>query len=139
GGAHGPPAPANGGAPPPGPVDFRGRAPGGAGADALAQLALGTQLARSAAAGQPGAVLEALQLGATWRQIATALDTSPDRARTLLRDHADAQLRLHEGDHDAGAGLLGWDPAQRDTVRALTLLGDDEPADAVGTSAPGAT
>ncbi|WP_411124265.1 hypothetical protein [Streptomyces sp. x-19] len=121
------------------PEDFPGPVVRGDAGDALAQLALGTQLARSAAAGQPGAVLEALQLGATWRQIATALDTSPDRARALLRDHADAQLRLHEGDHDAGAGLLGWDPAQRDTVRALTLLGDDESADAVGASVPGAT
>ncbi|MFD8542364.1 hypothetical protein [Streptomyces sp. NPDC059649] len=121
------------------PAAYRGPEERGDAGDALAQLALGVRIARTVEQYRAETLHEALQLGATWRQIATALDLGTDEARGILRSHADGQLRLYESEHSGGAGLLGMSPEQHRAAMALTELGDDEPATAPASAAPAIT
>ncbi|KUF17367.1 hypothetical protein [Streptomyces silvensis] len=99
---------------------------GGAG-DALAVLALGESIRRDIAYERAHRVREALTLGATWAQIAAALDIAPDHARELLRQWAAGQHHLHEGDVRASRDRpLGLDADRYTAVLALCELGDDE-------------
>ncbi|GAB7035662.1 hypothetical protein AB0G35_15875 [Streptomyces sp. NPDC021749] len=117
------------------PAAYRGPEERGDAGDALAQLALGVRIARAVEQYRAETLHEALQLGATWSQIAAALDVGTDEARGILRSHANGQLRLYESEHSGGAGLLGMNPEQHRAAMALTDLGDDEPAPATASVA----
>ncbi|MET7944372.1 hypothetical protein [Streptomyces sp. NPDC005302] len=94
--------------------------------DALAVLALGEAMRRDIEAGRGSDVRIAAALGATWRQIADALDTTPAYARGLLRAWATGQRRLYSGDRARGETRpLGLDDEQYAAVLALCVTGDD--------------
>ncbi|MFF0361572.1 hypothetical protein [Streptomyces fungicidicus] len=57
----------------------------GTAGDALAGLALGEAVRRHVKHEHGTRVREALELGASWSEVAAALDVSPDDARALLR------------------------------------------------------
>ncbi|MGW2181298.1 hypothetical protein ACWCXX_25000 [Streptomyces sp. NPDC001732] len=95
--------------------------------DALAQLALGEAIRRTIENHRPGDIHQALTLGATWSEVATALDISPDEARDLLRDWSDGQHHLYAGDQERGEERpLGFSPARHAEVTALCERGDNE-------------
>lgn len=111
------------------PQDFPHPVERGTAADALAVIALRESIRRDMEHGRAVSVRQAVELGATWREVAEALDVSPDQARELLRNWAEIQHRLHEGDVAAGRSVvLGLDADARAAVLALTELGDDETA-----------
>jgi len=110
------------------PADFPHEVERGTAADALAALALGEAIRRTALHFRPSTVHEALQLGATWNEVAAALDCTPDEARDVLRAYADGQRRLYEGDERGGRRPLGFTAEQHQEAHALTELGDDESA-----------
>ncbi|MGY5099446.1 hypothetical protein [Streptomyces sp. 900105245] len=100
--------------------------------DALAALALHHDIEVQRAS----RVREAIELGATWSQVAAALDITPDAARALLRDWAQGQHRLHRDDVDRGlARPLGLSSEGYAAVLALTELGDDQAVAEAGTQA----
>ncbi|MGA5606172.1 hypothetical protein ACPCUF_35040 [Streptomyces griseoincarnatus] len=109
------------------PVDHPHPLERGTAADALAGLALGEAVRRRIADEHGSRVREALELGATWSEVAAALDVSPDDARELLRAWAEGQHRLHRGDLAEGRPRpLGLDDAAHAAVLALCALDDDE-------------
>lgn len=101
----------------------------GTAADALSQLALGESIRRTVARFRALDVRQALTLGATWAQVAAALDTAPDDARALLRTWADGQRQHYEQDQAEGCDRqIGLDADQYAAVLVLVGLADDEPA-----------
>ncbi|MFD7867585.1 hypothetical protein [Streptomyces sp. NPDC059783] len=99
--------------------------------DALAALALRESMHRMIEAQRGSRIREAMEMGATWYETAAALDITPDEARTLLRQWADGQHRLHRGDVERAADSpLGLTPERHAQVLALTELGDNETAQA---------
>jgi hypothetical protein len=109
------------------PADYPHPVEHGTAADALAVIALRESIRRDMKHGRAVRVREALELGATWSEVATALDVSPDEARALLREWADMQHRLHRGDvADGRPQPLGLDDEGHAAVLALCELGDDE-------------
>lgn len=110
------------------PADFPYEVERGTAGDALAQLALGEAIRRTALNYRPSTLHEALELGATWQEVATALDCTPDEARDVLRSYADGQRRLYEGDEREGRKPIGFTAEQHRAARALTELADDESA-----------
>jgi hypothetical protein len=107
-----------------------GHEPGDSG-DALAVLALGEAIRRDVETGRGLRVREALELGATWSEVAAALDTAPAKARALLRDWAESQHWLYQHDVEHGrTHPLGIDAEEYAAVLALLELGDDQPAPA---------
>ncbi|MET7746176.1 hypothetical protein [Streptomyces sp. NPDC005385] len=108
------------------PADFPHKVERGDEGDALAVLALGEAMRRDIEAGRGSDVRTAAELGATWRQIADALDTTPAHARGLLRAWATGQHRLYSGDRARGeARPLGLDDERYGAVLALCATGDD--------------
>lgn len=107
------------------PADFPYEVERGDSDDALAVLALGESIRRDLGYERGGRVLTALRLGATWAQVASALDIPTGHARTLLESYADGQrsLRLR---YEAEGSTLGLDADQYAAVVALCELGDDE-------------
>lgn len=106
-------------------ADFPYEVERGDAGDALAALALAESLRRDLAAHRVGDIRTALQLGATWTEVADALDTTPHEARTALRAWADGQRRLYTGDVERGrARPLGLDADRYAVVLALTELDD---------------
>ncbi|MFJ9685003.1 hypothetical protein ACIRRX_04860 [Streptomyces bacillaris] len=95
-------------------------------ADALAHLALGEAVRRTVLRHRAGTVHAALELGATWAEVAAALDCTPDEARAALRSYAQEQRQRHEHDRMAGQNPTGLSPAQHRSVLRLTELADDE-------------
>lgn len=97
-------------------------------APALRQTILQGLSARKAQVvqGRPGGPL--LELGATWQEVATALDCTPDEARDVLRSYADGQRRLYEGDEREGRKPIGFTAERHRAALALTELADDESA-----------
>ncbi|MEF9908621.1 hypothetical protein ACQSMD_33425 [Streptomyces flavovirens] len=97
--------------------------------DALAALALRESIRRQIESERGTRIHEALRLGATWSQVAAALDVPVDDARAALRAWAEGQHRLHRGD-GAGGGRrpYGLDDEQHAAVVALVELGDEETA-----------
>ncbi|MGW4817219.1 hypothetical protein ACWEPB_37015 [Kitasatospora cineracea] len=93
--------------------------------DTLTQLALGTAMRRQLLSAQGSTIHQALRLGATWTQVAAALDVDTAQARQLLRQYIDGQLSLFQ--HD---GRFGMSPAGHAEAAALTELDDDRPAGA---------
>ncbi|NEB60342.1 hypothetical protein G3I61_11470 [Streptomyces diastaticus] len=114
------------------PADFPHEVERGTAADALASLALGEAIRRTALHYRPSTVHEALELGATWNEVAAALDCTPDEARDVLRAYADGQRHLYEGYESEGRRPIGFTAEQHREACALTELADDEPAAAEG-------
>lgn len=112
------------------PADFPYDVERGGTDDVLAVLALEESMRRDIEAVRASRVREALALGATWAQVAAALDITPDDARQLLRTWAEAQHRLlYLRDVEEGRGRpLGLNTDAYAAVLALTELGDDEAA-----------
>jgi hypothetical protein len=111
------------------PADFPHPIERGDASDALAVLALAESIRRDLAAHRAGDIRTALQLGATWTEVADALETTPHEARTAMREWADGQHRLYTGDVEAGrARPLGFDADQYAALLALTELDDNERA-----------
>ncbi|QIP74760.1 hypothetical protein [Streptomyces sp. VN1] len=110
------------------PADFPYEVERGTAGDALAQLALGEAIRRTALNYRPSTLHEALELGATWQEVAAALDCTPDEARDVLRSYADGQRHLYEGDEREGRKPIGFTAEQHRAALALTELADDESA-----------
>ncbi|MFI2207665.1 hypothetical protein ACH47Z_44890 [Streptomyces sp. NPDC020192] len=113
------------------PADFPHEVERGTADDALAVLALRESIRRDVEHGTGNRVHEALTLGATWTQVAAALDIDPGRARELLRAYADGQRRLWVGYEEEGIKPFGFSADQHTAALALCELGDDESAPAV--------
>ncbi|MFE0824156.1 hypothetical protein [Streptomyces sp. NPDC058847] len=109
----------------------------GTAADALAVIALRESIRRDMENGRGVRVREALELGATWSEVAAALDVAPDEARELLRAWAGLQHQLHRNDvADGRERPLGIDDQEHAAVLALTELGDDGEAPAPAAEEP---
>ncbi|MFE9783649.1 hypothetical protein ACFYPA_36590 [Streptomyces sp. NPDC005775] len=109
------------------PADFPHEVERGDAGDALAVLALRESIRREMEHGRGNRVHEALTLGATWSQVAAALDVRVSEARALLRAYADGQQRLYRsGVADGQARPFGLDEEQHAAVVALIELGDEE-------------
>ncbi|MFE2294857.1 hypothetical protein [Streptomyces sp. NPDC059452] len=94
-------------------------------ADALAKLALGESIRRTVLRYRAGAVHAALELGATWAEVAAALDSTTDEARAALRSYAEEQRQRYEDDRMAGQNPTGFSPEQHRSALALAELADD--------------
>ncbi|MFF9687050.1 hypothetical protein [Streptomyces sp. NPDC014623] len=95
--------------------------------DALAAIALRESMRRHVERERGGRIREAIELGATWNEVATALGVTSADARHALRTWADARRRLDRRDIEHALGdSLGLDPEQYAAVLALEQLGDDE-------------
>ncbi|MGR3939081.1 hypothetical protein [Streptomyces sp. BRA346] len=111
------------------PADFKYDVQRGDAGDALAAIALRESMRRHVERERGIRVREAIELGATWNEVAAALDVTPDDARTLLREWADGQRNLHRFDVEGALdNPLGLSPDRHAAVLALTELGDDERA-----------
>jgi hypothetical protein len=108
------------------PLDFPHPVERGTAQDAVAELALRESIRRDAENGRGTRMHTALELGATWVEVAAALDISPDDARALLRQWADGQHRLYVSDQEQGRKPVGFTPDQHAAVIALTERSDDE-------------
>lgn len=108
------------------PADFPYEVERGTADDALAVLALRESIRRDIEHGTGNRVHEALRLGATWRQVAAALDIDPGKARELLRAYADGQRNLWLGYEEQRVKPLGFSADQHAAALALCELGDDE-------------
>lgn len=98
--------------------------------DALAVLALRAAALRDLEYGRGNRVHEALTLGATWTQVAVALDVPVDEARSVLREYADGQRNLWLGYEAERIKPIGFDADKYTAALALCELGDDETATA---------
>ncbi|UZI29965.1 hypothetical protein [Streptomyces sp. VB1] len=76
------------------PADFPDPVERGGADDVLAVLALSESIRRDLTARRGGDIREAILLGATWAEVAAAMDTTPDEARAVLRDWTDRQHSL---------------------------------------------
>jgi hypothetical protein len=114
------------------PEDFPHPVERGDAGDALAALALREAIRRDMELGRGNRIHEALRLGATWSQVAAALDVTPGEARELLRAYADGQQHLYRGDVERGLSRpLGFSPEEHAATVALCELADDQSAAAV--------
>lgn len=111
------------------PADFKYEVERGDVGDALSVIALRESMRHDIEAGRGVRVREAIELGATWSEVAAALDVTPDDARALLRQWAEGQHNLHRSDVEHGEKRpLGIDADRYAAMLALTELGDDESA-----------
>ncbi|MEV4441753.1 hypothetical protein AB0K09_22620 [Streptomyces sp. NPDC049577] len=94
-------------------------------ADALAVLALREAVRREMEYGRGAHVRDALRFGATWNEVAAALDVTPGEARNVLRTWAEAQRHLYTASEERGEQPLGLSAEQYAAVLALTELADD--------------
>ncbi|MFJ8844253.1 hypothetical protein ACIRFF_15270 [Streptomyces cyaneofuscatus] len=95
-------------------------------ADALTKLALGETIRRTVLRYRGGTVHAALEVGATWAEVATALGSTPDEARAALRSYAEDQRQRYEDDRMAGRNPTGLSPEQYRSVLGLAEPGDHE-------------
>ncbi|MFJ3941782.1 hypothetical protein [Streptomyces parvus] len=107
------------------PEDFPDPVERGDVGDVLAVLALSESIRRDLAARCGGDIREAILLGATWTEIAAAIDTTPDEARAVLRDWTERQHQLLQDAVERGRPL-GSDAHRHASVLALIELADDE-------------
>lgn len=115
------------------PADFPYDIERGDAGDALAALALRESIRQDIEHGRGSRVHEAMELGATWNEVAAALTVTPDEARTLLRQWASGQHHLYRGNVERAIdNPLGLSPEQHAAVLALTELADDERAQPEG-------
>jgi hypothetical protein len=110
------------------PLDRFPNADRGTAADALAVLALRESMRRELEYGTGNRIHEALKLGATWGQVAVALDVDPGGARELLRAYADGQRHLWLGYEEERIKPFGFSADQHTAALALCELDDDESA-----------
>jgi hypothetical protein len=109
------------------PADFPDPVERGGAGDVLAVLALSESIQRDLAARRAGDIREAILLGATWSEVATAIDTTPDEARAILRDWTERQHDLYQNDAEPGdAQGLGVETDRHAAVLALIELADDQ-------------
>ncbi|MFJ7069870.1 hypothetical protein [Streptomyces sp. NPDC101115] len=95
--------------------------------DALAVLALGQSIRQAIETEAGSSVHEAMQLGATWAQVAAALASSPDEARAVLRNYADGQHGLWQWDASEGREpAIGFNAEEHAAAIALCELGDHQ-------------
>ncbi|MFF9483036.1 hypothetical protein [Streptomyces sp. NPDC014733] len=111
------------------PADFPHQVERGDAGDALTCLALRESIRRDIERGTGSRIHEAVELGATWNEVAAALDITPDDARDLLRRWAEGQHHLFRHDVErARDNPFGLGPDQHAAVLALAELGNDERA-----------
>ncbi|MFE7121004.1 hypothetical protein ACFU99_36810 [Streptomyces sp. NPDC057654] len=119
------------------PADFPYAVKRGDAGDALAVLALRESIRRDMEYGRGTRVHEALLLGATWTEIAAALDISTAEARQGLRKWADGQRSLFLSTAaEETKTTLGLDTTGYRAVCTLTNLADDETAPGAETEQP---
>ncbi|MFB6627398.1 hypothetical protein ACFCWD_27125 [Streptomyces sp. NPDC056374] len=94
--------------------------------DALAVLALGEAIHHSVLSDRPWTVRDALQLGATWNEVAAALDGTTDEARSILRTYAEVQRQQYTETEMTGQRPSGYSPEEYRSVLALISLADDD-------------
>ncbi|MEU2076108.1 hypothetical protein [Streptomyces sp. NPDC013489] len=94
--------------------------------DALAVLALGAAIHHSVLSDRPWTVRDALQLGATWNEVAAALDGTTDEARSILRTYAEVQRQQYAETEMTGQRPSGYSPEEYRSVLALISLADDD-------------
>ncbi|MGW7276617.1 hypothetical protein ACWGH5_39745 [Streptomyces sp. NPDC054864] len=85
------------------PADFPDPVERGGAGDVLAVLALSESIRRDLAARRAGDIREAVLLGATWSEVAAAIDTAPDESRAILRDWTERQHGLYQINAEPGA------------------------------------
>ncbi|MGW0909430.1 hypothetical protein [Streptomyces sp. NPDC002853] len=113
------------------PADFPGPVERGGAGDVLAVLALSESIRRGLAARRAGDIREAILLGATWSEVAAAIDTTPDEARAVLRDWTERQHDLYQiGAEPGEAQRLVAEEGRHAAVLALIELADDQRAEA---------
>lgn len=108
------------------PADFPHEVERGTAGDALAVLALRESIRRDVEQGRGTRVHEALLLGASWREVARALDVETGEARELLRAWAQGQRNLWQRGEAEGRRPFGLDADAHAAVLALCERGDDE-------------
>ncbi|MFF4173690.1 hypothetical protein [Streptomyces sp. NPDC001744] len=92
--------------------------------DALTQLAVGEAIRRAVRSERGGMVAQALRLGATWDQVAAALDTTVLAAVDDLRLWAEGQRTLYHQHLADGADILvGLDEEAYDEVTRWVAFG----------------
>lgn len=92
--------------------------------DALTQLAVGEAIRRAVRSERGGMVAQALRLGATWDQVADALDTTVLAAVDDLRVWAEGQRTLYHRHLADGADILvGLDEEAHDEVMRWVAFG----------------
>lgn len=112
------------------PADFPYPVERGDAGDALAALALREAIRRDMEVGRGNRIHEAMVLGATWSEVATAMDITRAEARGLLRAYADGQHSLYLFDvKDDRPHPLGFGPEQHAAAVALCEMDDDERAE----------
>ncbi|MEU8967066.1 hypothetical protein AB0C89_35955 [Streptomyces sp. NPDC048491] len=107
------------------PADFPYEVDRGDVGDSLAALALGASMSRDIERERAHRVREAVEMGATWDQVAAALDITADEARDLLRRYADGQRKLWLGYEAEGTKPIGMDADEHAAVLALAADEDD--------------
>ncbi|MDV9191582.1 hypothetical protein R6L23_25815 [Streptomyces sp. SR27] len=108
------------------PADFPHDVERGTAADALAVLALRESIRRDVEHGRALRVREALELGASWAEVAAALDVDVDEARILLRTWAAGQRNMWTRHEAEGVRPFGLDAQEHAAVLALCDRRDDE-------------
>ncbi|MFI1015997.1 hypothetical protein [Streptomyces sp. NPDC020965] len=93
--------------------------------DALAVLALGESIHRMLFRDRSWFVHDAMRWGATWNEVAAALDVTTGRARSVLRSYAETQRKLYEETEKTGDRPLGYSAEKYRSALALIRLADD--------------
>lgn len=93
--------------------------------DALAVLALGESMHRMLFRDRSWFVHDAMAWGATWNEVAGALDVTTGRARSVLRSYAETQRELYEETERTGDRPLGYSAEKYRSALALIRLADD--------------
>lgn len=93
--------------------------------DALAVLALGESIHRMLFRDRSWFVHDAMRWGATWNEVAAALDVTTGRARSVLRSYAETQRKLYEETERTGDRPLGYSAEKYRSALALIRLADD--------------
>jgi hypothetical protein len=117
------------------PADFPHPVQRGTADDALTQLAMGEAIRRTIGHHRPSDIHQALTLGATWNQVATALDTTPEQARAELHRWAHQQRDLYRKLEAEGSTPVGFTADKAAAVLALCELDDDASAVPAGSAA----
>ncbi|WP_435972342.1 hypothetical protein [Streptomyces sp. Qhu_M48] len=94
--------------------------------DALAVLALGETIHRTVLSDRPWSLHDALKLGATWNEVAAALDGTTGEARAVLRTYAEVQRQQYEETGMTGYRPSGYSAEEYRSVLALIRLADDD-------------
>ncbi|MER5259816.1 hypothetical protein [Streptomyces sp. NPDC002855] len=94
-------------------------------------LALSESIRRDLTDRRAGDIREAILLGATWSEVAAAIDTTPNEARAILRDWTERQHGLSQIDAAPGeTQRLVVEEDRHAAVLALIELADDQRTEA---------